>query len=144
MDSHFEGYNSISAYEWESRTGEKTWLPIIDEKGMPGPYIYGANWVAWTFRFNSRSGNLESLAQRVPRWLIFWAGKNGVDLADGKFNIYLKRVEVPTHWENDFLNSQLERPFRKVGEATWNGTKLDFSFDNGNIASDRDDTITDS
>lgn len=132
MDSHFRGYNSIVGMEWEPDVGERIWLPIIDQRGMPGAYNYGANWVCWTFRTSGPNLDFDKFEERVEKWLVFWAYKNDVDLSAGKFIFHVKNVEIPEQWEVDFLKKQLAKPWKKVGEARWEGDSFLFDFSRSN------------
>ena len=56
MDSHFEDYNHIVAVTTTDDDGQEIWLPFIDERGHPGKYIRGCNWVNFT---SDRSAMIE-------------------------------------------------------------------------------------
>lgn len=127
MDSHFNGYNHILAVEAETKQGKKIWLPIIDKEGHAGKYAYSFNWVKWTFRVDAPQINQESLKKGIRDFATFWAVKNGYDIHNISFNIFMKRCDIPKHWEYDFLKKQKNRPWEKIGSAGWR--KDDFVID---------------
>lgn len=74
---HFDGYNHIIAVVYQNNvTKEEVWLPIIDKNGQPDLYIYGPNWVHWTFRVNSPKNNDNKLNKGLQNFTAFWAHKN--------------------------------------------------------------------
>jgi predicted DCC family thiol-disulfide oxidoreductase YuxK len=119
MDSHFNGYNHIIAVEAETKQGKKIWLPIIDKEGHADNYVYSFNWVKWTFRVDAPQINQESLKKGIKDFATFWAVKNGYDIHNISFNIFMKRCDIPKHWEYDFLRKQKNRPWEKIGSAAW-------------------------
>jgi predicted DCC family thiol-disulfide oxidoreductase YuxK len=124
MDKHFDHYNHIVAIEAENEKGEKYWLPIVDKHGMASWYIYSFNWVKWTFRVNSPTINQEVLRRGVRDFGTFWAVKNGKDLDGLKFNIYIKKVEIPLEWKADHLNNQLQNDWKFVGSMFWRNNQF--------------------
>ena len=116
---HFNNYNHIISVYYEDNSGNQIRLPIIDEEGKPDLYIYGANWVNWTFRVNGMDVEMKKLSKGVQRYTAFWAHKNNIDLDDAKFILKVKKVESPTGWEKDFLNNQLSNPWMNGGEVRW-------------------------
>ncbi|AYB33097.1 DCC1-like thiol-disulfide oxidoreductase family protein [Chryseolinea soli] len=121
LDSHFDGYNHIIAIEAVGENGKTYWLPIIDKNGMPGSYLYGFVWAKWTFRVNSPRINQNRLAQGIRDFTAFWATNNGIPLNKFKFNVYVKKVEVPSQWKLDHLNNQIKQNWQLAGEAHWEG-----------------------
>lgn len=118
MDGHFNGYNHIVAVTHE-QNGKETWLPIVDERGMPDSYVYGFNWVKWTFRVNGTYVNQGLMLRGLRDFSAFWAKKNNVDLNNAKFNVKVKKVRVPRKWEKNFLNKEIKQPWIDGGSFTW-------------------------
>ncbi|MDB4475112.1 hypothetical protein N9069_01245, partial [bacterium] len=114
---------------WEDGYGQRSWLPIIDKRGMPCGYNYGTNWTNWSFRTNHPNLSLTRFHDQVPKWLLFWSHKNDITLADGHFNFHVKKIEMPTGWQKDFLRIQLAKPWEKFETATWVESKQEFRFD---------------
>lgn len=124
MDDHFNSYNHIIAIVYEDSKGNEKYLPIIDKDGMPDKYIYGFNWVKWTFRVNSPHINDEQLKIGIRDFTAFWAKKNNVSLNNAVFRIKVKKIEIPTKWERDFLDRQMKNPWLDGGEVRWKNEKF--------------------
>lgn len=117
---HFDGYNHIIAVVYQNKTTkEEVWLPIIDKNGQPDLYIYGANWVHWTFRVNSPKNNDNKLNKGLQNFTAFWAHKNNIDLNNATFLIKVKKIDQPNGWEKDFLKKQITKPWMDGGFITW-------------------------
>lgn len=119
MDYHFAGYNHSIAVLYKTDNGKQVWLPITDPDGTPGNYQFGHNWAKWTFRANSPLIDHERLSTSIRDFTAFWAYKNNVNLEDAVFEIKVKKNEVPTHWEKDFLTRQLQNPWLDAGKIIW-------------------------
>lgn len=119
MDAHFSGYNHIISVVYVDKNNNEQWLPIIDKTGEPGSYIYGANWVNWTFRVNSANINEENLNNGLKRYTAFWAHKNHVDLTNAKFLIKVKKIDSADTWKKDFLSVQHKKPWITGGYILW-------------------------
>ena len=124
MDSHMDGYNHIVAVLYIDKRGTETWLPIIDRNGQPGYYIYGSNWVKWTFRVNAPETNPFVLRDGIKKFTAFWAGKNNIDLNDATFKIVVKKIDVPDRWEKNWLTDQMNKPWIEAGIAQWTNAKF--------------------
>lgn len=117
---HFDGYNHIIAVVYQNKeTKEEVWLPIIDKNGQPDLYIYGANWVNWTFRVNSTRISNTNLNRGLQIYTAFWAHKNNIDLNNATFLIKVKKIEQPNGWEKDFLTKQIAKPWMDGGFISW-------------------------
>lgn len=116
---HFDRYNHIIAIVYQDAAKKEYWLPIIDKNGQPDFYIYGSNWVNWTFRVNQLDINLLTLNKGIERYTAFWAAKNGVDLTNATFLIKVKKIDSPSGWEKDFLNKQIAKPWIDGGFIQW-------------------------
>lgn len=124
MDYHFDQYNHIiSVVYLDKKKKQQVFLPIIDQDGTPGDYLWGFNWVKWSFRVNNNIVNQENLKKGIRDFTAFWAEKNRVDLNDATFIIKLKKIETPKGWEKDFLKRQMEKPWQNIGTATWKDKK---------------------
>lgn len=121
---HFDNYNHIISVVYQDKKGNEQWLPIIDKNGQPDLYIYGANWVNWTFRVNGLHVDQTKLLNGVKIYSAFWAKKNNVDLRDAKFLIKVKKIDSPNGWEKDFLNKQIAKPWVDGGYVLWEDNKI--------------------
>jgi predicted DCC family thiol-disulfide oxidoreductase YuxK len=121
---HFDNYNHIVAIVYKSKEGKETWLPIIDKNGQPDLYIYGQNWVNWTFRVNGMKINNIELRNGIERYTAFWAFKKGISLNDATILIKVKKIESPKGWEKDFLNKQIAKPWMDAGIVEWKNDNL--------------------
>lgn len=115
---HFDNYNHIVAVVYTDGT-KQTWLPIIDKNGMADYYIYGCNWVNYTFRVNSLNVNTKKLGLGIRDYSAFWAHKHNINLDNAKFLIKVKKIDTPKGWEKDFLNKQIAKPWIDGGYVEW-------------------------
>jgi hypothetical protein len=118
---HFDNYNhTITIYYQNPNTKKLERLPIMDENGMPDYYIYGANWVNWTFRVNGRNIDQTRLKNGLKRYTAFYMGKNDIDFnSNSKFIFKVKKIDTPKGWEKDFLTKQVEKPWIDAGAVNW-------------------------
>ena len=128
MDSHFEDYNHIVAVTTTDDDGQEIWLPFIDERGHPGKYIRGCNWVNFTFRVNNRNVNNQALEEGLERYIQFWAGKENVNLDQRSFKVKVKKIDSPKDWdwEEDFLSKQIAKEWMDVGSIEFSGHSASF------------------
>jgi len=119
LDSHFDGYNHTIAVVYKPSKYSEQWLPIFDPDGTPGNYLFGPIWTKWTFRVNGPLIDQQKLANGIRDFTAFWAYKNHINLKYAIFEIKVKKNKVPTHWEYNFLETQLQNPWLDAGEATW-------------------------
>lgn len=116
---HFNRYNHIVAVVYQDKNQKEHWLPIIDKDGHPDWYIYGSNWVQWTFRVNQLDIKMPALNKGIEKYTAFWAEKNGISLKDAKFLIKVKKIDSAKGWEKDFLNRQIAKPWLDGGFVEW-------------------------
>lgn len=121
---HFDNYNHIVGVYYQSDNGGLKRLPIIDENGMPDYYIYGSNWVNWTFRVVGLNVDNDRLGRGVERYTAFWAKKNNVNLKDAKFLIKVKKIDSPEGWQKDYLKNQMDNPWIDGGYVEWKEYKF--------------------
>ncbi len=119
MDYHFSEYNHDLAITYKTKTGEEEWLPIIDKKGMPDNYLLGPIWAKWSFRTNHNKINQKQLETGIRDFTAFWANKNNINLNDATFYIKLKKIDTPKNWEKDFLEKQIQKPWKTIGKVEW-------------------------
>lgn len=119
MDSHFNEYNHTVAVVYKSSAGEEIWLPIFDENGTPGNYLFGPLWAKWSFRINGPIINQVKLANGIRDFTAFWAYQNGISLKDATFEIKVKKSRVAKEWEYDFLKKELQNPWLDGGRVVW-------------------------
>lgn len=120
MDFHFDGYNHIIAITHIDKNGNETWLPLIRENGQVSYYNTGRQWVNWTFRTNSPYVNSQALKRGIENYTYFWINKQkNINLDDATFKIKVKKIDIPTEWEEDFLKKQMAKPWQDVSEAKW-------------------------
>jgi predicted DCC family thiol-disulfide oxidoreductase YuxK len=117
---HFDDYNHIIAVVYyNKRTKEEIWLPIIDKNGQPDVYIYGANWVNWTFRVNGHKINNINLNKGLSNYTAFWAYKNNINLNNATFIIKVKKIVSTDKWKKNFLRKQILKPWINGGYVEW-------------------------
>ena len=125
LDGHFKNYNHIIALVYIDKNNNEHWLPIINKKGQPDYYIYGPNWCNWTFKVNSQHIDNEIFNSGVERYTAFWAKKNRkTDLSEARFEVRVKKIDIPKGWEKDFLNKQIAKPWIDGGFVEWKDKKF--------------------
>lgn len=115
MNDHFDDYNNIYAIVYEHDNGEREFLPIINSEGSPGDYNSGFIWVQWSWRVTGPYSNLAQLKNGIFNYSTFWYHKNELQEKNGKFHVLLKKVEIPTDWEDDFLQKQRLKEWEEIG-----------------------------
>ncbi len=117
MDMHFRGYSNVYGIKYKD-----SFLPLLNEKGMPGNYLSGATWVNWTWRVNSPyvSKSTPTIRKGLVEYSSFWSHKNKIDLSEKQeFEIVRKKIRVPFEWEEDLLQNNIDSPWEKVGNLIW-------------------------
>ena len=54
--------------------------------------------------------------------LRFWSGKNKVDLDNAHFNVYIKKLKIPTEWEKNLYQKNRNKPWISLGHIIWQDT----------------------
>lgn len=130
MDWHFKEYNHVIKVEYIDSNNQKHILPFSTEKGMPGEYIKGFNWVNWTFRVNSPKINQVKMINGFKNYSAYWLHNNSI-INDPKgsytFLVSVKKIASPNGWEKDFLKNQIEKPWVEAGTFTWVNGKFNSS-----------------
>lgn len=123
MDSHFNDYNHILSIYYINDKNEEIRLPIIKTDGSPDWYIYGGNWIKWTFRTMSPNVNMEHLQDGIMDFTAFWAHKNNISLEDAVFMLKVKRIDSCKEWKLDFNKNQSNKPWIDAGHVQWINNK---------------------
>jgi predicted DCC family thiol-disulfide oxidoreductase YuxK len=118
LDFHFQSTLNFIGIGWEDRAGVRTWLPILDERGMLNGYAFGSNMVNWTHRTSKPDPRGKPFQTRMARWMTFWLKENGIPFSGGHFNIYKKWTHYPRGWEKDFLKKQIAKRWVNIAPAT--------------------------
>ncbi|KAA5548327.1 DCC1-like thiol-disulfide oxidoreductase family protein [Adhaeribacter rhizoryzae] len=118
MDYHFRDYNHILAVQYIDDI-KRVWLPIVTSDGMASSYNSGRGWVNWTFRTMGPNVNMKSLSNGLLKYTAFWAVKNDVNLNNAQFRIVAKQINIPQHWEKDFLRKQMDNKWIDAGRVYW-------------------------
>ena len=124
MDNHFGGYNHVIALKYVENDKESVWLPIISEEMYPEDYIYGANWVNWTFRVNGPFVDNDQLTAGIKRYTSYWLHKTGRDTKNAKIEVLMKKIPYPTEWEKDYLTKQLNKEWITISRVEWKNDKF--------------------
>lgn len=120
MDSHFLRHNHLIGVTYQHPDGHEEFVPITDERGFPDSYITGAQWVNWTFRVTGSDIDPTKLATGIRDYTAFWAHEHNLDLTTGgRFNIKVKKMDIPLEWQPDFLEGQLAHPWIDGGYVIW-------------------------
>lgn len=119
MDSHFKNYNTVVSIAYVDQTGTSFLVPVVDKNGMPAEYIRGSTWVNFTFRVWGPKVNVSTFEKGILPYLKFYLRENSLSGKEGKFIFNVKKIAVPSKWENNFLKSQMSEPWTKVGEMNF-------------------------
>jgi hypothetical protein len=131
LDGHFENFDHVVAVTLVQPDGSETWLPLTEPTGQMGSYAKGRIWAKWAFRGNAPYMSIEHLKLTLRDLTGFWARKNGVNLADARFKVLVKKYDPHSGWERNFLLRQTEKPWALAGWVVWHDEK--FSADITNI-----------
>lgn len=119
MDWHFNGYNHIIGIEAKLKDGTRIWVPIIDRKGHSTFYAYSFTFVKWTFRVNGPKVDEYRLQKGIRDFTAFWLYKNGMNTTNAHFNVWVKKIDIPNAWENNFLEKQTQNKWIDAGSVDW-------------------------
>jgi hypothetical protein len=114
LDDHFIGYSQIIKVVAEIK-GKKILVPLINDKGQPGSYIRGNFWTNYTFRVSGKHINIDSYLLNVYPYLVYFCNTNNLNIAAVNFELYLKAIEVPLKWEENYLSKMIDRRWSKIG-----------------------------
>lgn len=120
VDEHFAGYDRILAVTYVHPDGREEFLPIISPTGQPSWYNYSFLWARWTFRVTGAKIVQPHALDGIKDFSAFWAMKHGVRLHQVRFNVKIKRVQVPHVWARDHLRQQMANPWIDAGYVEWN------------------------
>lgn len=121
VDGHFRGYDKIFTVRYQGKNEETFNLPILNDSGMVDKYIYSFSWAKWTFRVVGPKISQKKLEKGIKDYVRFWLYKNQNQQNNlSQFIILMKEIQVPTQWEKDFLNKQIEIPWQNVGTIKLN------------------------
>ena len=123
LDDHFRGYSNIIKVE-AKYNGKRFLIPLINENGQPSDYITGNLWTNYTFRVSSQYFNLDSYLMNVYPYLVYFCNTNNLEIKSVHFELFSKKVEVPTRWELDFHHKMMKRKWDYIGVYSIEENKL--------------------
>jgi len=129
MDNHFKNYNHIISVVYVDDKSDEHFLPLIDQNGNPDDYLYGFNWVKWTFRVNSPNVTKSRLSNGIKAFTKYWIDNNPENLPlqksrPIKFKVLVKKIDSPDGWSYDFKKTMQNRPWLDGGTVVWNKKKF--------------------
>ena len=120
-----DDYNHLVAVTYPAPDGTERFLPITTPEGFAGPYCYAFLWARWGFRANAPAIDQEKLLDGIQDYSAFYAHKHGIDLANTRFNVKVKKIEVPhLKWKYNFLKDQIAKPWLDAGYVEWRDRKF--------------------
>lgn len=120
LHDHFEGYNHIIGITYNDKSGQEKWLPLVNQEGRLQAPNWGRVHSMWANIAVTPNINNQRLTKFIMKVTAFWGIKTGLDLDDARFEIKLKKIEVPTTWVHNLLSNNLSKPWVTIGHATWN------------------------
>lgn len=129
MDQSFYGYELKFSYVEPGK--QPITLPMINDNGMAGWYIYGPNYVSFLFNCVSKSTNVHGrdlvstfdekrINDGIYPWIKFWAIKNNIDPKKGIFLVEIKEFKIAKEWEKDYLKKARSKPWVLIGDFKFN------------------------
>jgi Vitamin K-dependent gamma-carboxylase len=115
LDKHFEQYGRLVSLRYVAAHGPQVPLPLLDERGQPGPYCTGRLWTKWVYRVTAPQADAQKLAAGLQSFAAFWAGEHYIPLHQARFQVVVKEVAIPRSWQPDHLHRQMRRPWQPVG-----------------------------
>lgn len=115
MDYHFKNYTEY--YCLRDDKGEL--LPVYKENGLVENDNYGTNWRFFTFEVNGPNKHMDKVLDGYKRYLHFYVFNNHKFENNLCFDIVKRNIELPTKWEENFLNKMMKKPWQKVGKMGW-------------------------
>lgn len=105
-----------------NNNGHETWLPLAQKDGEMGAYKKGP--LLGKSHFRSLKPYLDSLRlyKYTKDFTAFWSFQNHIDLDSADFNVYIKKVYVPEHWEKDVYKKNINKPWVHLGKVIWRDT----------------------
>lgn len=115
VDAHFRGYNHILRVDFHDTDGKVISVPMLDKYGLTDSYISGTTWRNYTFDVTGTKLDKSKYEEGVAPYLKFFLNQNPNISKNGKFLFYVKQVDIPTQWEENYLRSQLHKPWAEAG-----------------------------
>jgi predicted DCC family thiol-disulfide oxidoreductase YuxK len=123
IDGHMDGYNQIITIV-HLKNGKEIWLPMYNKSGQPLNMVYGPRWTKWSFRVNSPNLDKYKLENGIRDFSAYWLGYNGIGFKNEEFLVMLKKIDVPTSYSENYLSSQMKKPWLILGKAEWKNEKF--------------------
>ncbi|WP_162055070.1 hypothetical protein [Pontibacter pamirensis] len=114
-----EGSYNILAVEYVAPNKETVWLPIIDRQGKASTYSFGRMFTKWSQTIGAYPQDTVQVKDGLVKFTAFWAAKHNIPLQDATFRVLSKETIVQFNWEEDFLQKQMNRPWREIGRLRW-------------------------
>jgi hypothetical protein len=114
LDNHFAPRNVYALY-YQNPKGDLTQVPVTDYRGLHSPETQNIGWKLWCFYTMEE----DEAAEMFIKFSAFWAHHNHVNLSDATFVIKYKYIEAPQVWEKDFLQKQIDIPWKPYSTLVW-------------------------
>lgn len=114
-----EGPYTILAVEYVAPNRETIWLPIVDRQGKASTYSFGRMFTKWSRTIGAYPEDTAQVKDGLVRFTAFWAAKHNLPLQNATFRVLGKETTVQFSWEKDFLQKQMDRPWREIGTLLW-------------------------
>jgi hypothetical protein len=112
LDFHYDLTQNIPIIKYGNEI-----LPIYSQEGHAGEYSRGRLWCNSTFRYLNPSKGYFS--KGLEDYTAFWATKNKKGLENLDFELFIKRIDKATSWQEGFLKQQKQKPLIKVANLYW-------------------------
>ena len=119
LDKHFAGYDHIINISYVGKDGKAIPLPLFTQTGQPGSYSIGRVWTKWAYRVTGPHPDAGTLQAGIKNFTSFWAHQQHLNLEKAVFLIRVKKIAAAHNWEKDFLNRQMQQPWKTVGRVYW-------------------------
>ena len=128
MDQHFTGYNHNIGIVHVEKNGEKVFIPVTEESGLPGAYMIGFNWAKWGFRSNGTLVVREDLADGISRFSAHYLMRRKIFLDSvSHFEVIGRIFDSPKEWQKGYLTTMNSRSWHAIGTVDWKDRKVKVS-----------------
>ncbi len=125
LESHFRDYNHILKITFFDGSKEHL-VPLLNEKGMPGEYLKGEIWSNFTFSVISPLLCKSVMEKGLDPYLKLYLSDKKINASNVDFNFYIKEIETAHHWEKDFLQRQIDKPWKYAGSCKLTGFTFNY------------------
>jgi len=128
VDSHFQNYTYQIKLIY-SHDDKNSIVPVIRSNGMAGIYDVGRNHIYWTFRTAWPHVSKEVMEKRMKRFVLFWMGKNDIDMDGSVFKIFTRPLKVSlTDFSEGLWHENISREWKLSGKFIVHNDEFEYKW----------------